>query len=55
MMGNTPSSDMALQLAVTGVLYNLVAIFTYFSFKHIRNLEAELPDHDQMQKLETQQ
>ncbi len=50
MVGTTPGSGMALQLVLTGVLYMAVAIWTYLFVPHIRNLEAELPDHDQMQK-----
>jgi DHA3 family macrolide efflux protein-like MFS transporter len=53
MVGTTPGSGMALQFALTGALYIAVAVFTYLFFPHIRNLEAELPDHDQMQKLES--
>ena len=52
MVGNTPGSGMALQLVLTGVLYIIVAVLTYIFVPHVRNLEAELPDHDQMQKVE---
>ena len=52
MVGNTPGSGMALQLVLTGVLYITVAVLTYLFVPHVRNLEAELPDHDQMQKVE---
>ena len=52
MVGNTPGSGMALQLVLTGVLYIIVAVLTYLFVPHVRNLEAELPDHDQMQKVE---
>lgn len=52
MVGTTSGSGMALQFVVTGVLYMAVAGFTYFFVPHIRNLEAELPDHDQMEKVE---
>jgi hypothetical protein len=41
---------MALQLVLTGILYMAVAVWTYLFVPHVRNLEAELPDHDQMQK-----
>ena len=53
MVGNTPGSGMALQFVLTGIAYIAVAVFTYLFVHHVRNLEAELPDHDQMQKLET--
>jgi MFS family permease len=52
MVGTTAGSGMALQLVLTGVLYVVVAVVTYLFIPHVRNLEAELPDHDQMQKLE---
>jgi hypothetical protein len=52
MVGITPGSGMALQLVLTGILYMIVAIVTYLFVPHVRNLEAELPDHDQMQKLD---
>lgn len=51
MVGNTPGSGMALQLVLTGVLYMAAAVLTYLFVPHVRNLEAELPDHDQMQRV----
>lgn len=54
MVGNTSGSGMALQFVLTGILYVAVAGFTYAFVPHVRNLEAELPDHDQLQKLEPQ-
>lgn len=54
MVGTTSGSGMALQLVLTGIIYIAVAGFTYLFVPHVRNLEAELPDHDQMQKLENQ-
>ena len=54
MVGTTAGSGMALQLVLTGVLYVVVAVVTYLFIPHVRNLEAELPDHDQMRKLEKQ-
>ena len=55
LVGNTSGSGMALQFVLTGIVYIAVAGFTYLFVPHVRNLEAELPDHDQLQKLETQQ
>jgi len=55
MVGTTSGSGMALQFVLTGIVYIAVAGFTYLFVPHVRNLEAELPDHDQLQKLETQQ
>jgi MFS family permease len=52
MVGNTPGSGMALQLVLTGCLYMAVVVWVYFFVPHVRNLEAELPDHDQMQRVE---
>lgn len=53
-VGNTPGSGMAVQFLVTGILYMIVVVLTCLFVPHVRNLEAELPDHDQMQKLESQ-
>jgi MFS family permease len=50
MVGNAPGSGMAFQYVITGLLYMAAAGFTYLFVPHVRNLEAELPDHDQMQK-----
>ena len=55
MVGTTPGSGMALQFVLTGIVYVAAAGFTYLFVPHVRNLESELPDHDQLQKLETQQ
>ena len=53
MVGNTPGSGMALQLVVTGFMYMAVVGWVYLFVPHVRNLEAELPDHDKMQKVES--
>lgn len=53
MVGTTPGSGMALQFVLTGIIYVAVAVLTYLFVPHVRNLEAELPDHDQMEKVET--
>jgi DHA3 family macrolide efflux protein-like MFS transporter len=55
MVGNSPGSGMALQFVLTGIAYIAAVVFTYLFIHHVRNLETELPDHDQMQKLENQQ
>lgn len=52
MVGNTPGSGMALQFVLTGVIYIAAAGLTYAFVPHVRDLEAELPDHDQMEKVE---
>jgi MFS family permease len=54
MVGTTNGSGMGLQFVLTGLLYISVTVVTYLFAPHVRNLEAELPDHDQMQKLESQ-
>lgn len=54
LVGTTSGSGMALQFVLTGILYMAVAVFVYFFVPHVRNLEAELPDHDQMQRVENQ-
>lgn len=55
MVGTTPGSGMALQYIFTGIVYVAVTALTFIFAPHIRNLEAELPDHDQMQKMEKTQ
>ena len=52
MVGNESGSGMALQFVITGIAYMLVALVVYLFFPHVRNLEDELPDHDQLQKME---
>ena len=52
MVGNESGSGMALQFVLTGMLYMLVAVSVYLFVPHLRNLEDELPDHDQLQKAE---
>lgn len=50
LVGNEPGSGMALQFVMTGMAYMLAALITYLFFPHVRNLEDELPDHDQAAK-----
>ena len=50
LVGNESGSGMALQFVVTGVGYMLVVLIVYLFFPHVRNLEDELPDHDQLKK-----
>ncbi|HMD81083.1 MAG TPA: hypothetical protein VKE92_07230, partial [Anaerolineales bacterium] len=52
MVGNESGSGMALQFVITGIAYVLVALIVYLFFPHVRNLEDELPDHDQLQKVD---
>jgi MFS transporter, DHA3 family, macrolide efflux protein len=54
MVGTTSGSGMALQFVLTGIVYIAAAVFVYLFVPHVRNLEAELPDHDQMEKVEQQ-
>jgi MFS transporter, DHA3 family, macrolide efflux protein len=54
LVGRTAGSGMALQFVLTGIVYIAAAVFVYLFVPHVRNLEAELPDHDQMQKVEQQ-
>ena len=52
MVGNESGSGMALQFVITGIAYMLVALIVFLFFPHVRNLEDELPDHDQLQKVD---
>ena len=47
LVGTGAGSGMALQFVLTGIAYMLAALITYLFFPHVRNLEDELPDHDQ--------
>ena len=51
-VGTQSGSGMALQFVITGVAYMLVVLVVFLFFPHVRNLEDELPDHDQMPKVE---
>jgi len=51
-VGNGPGSGMALLLIFCGLGSAMVGLSGYF-FPFIRNAEATLPDHDQLQKVET--
>jgi MFS family permease len=53
LVGTGPGSGMAVQFVVTGVVYIAVVAFVFFFVPVVRNLEDLLPDHDQMEKLET--
>ncbi len=51
LVGTSPGSGMALQLVLTGLAYIATVIIVYFFFPIVRNLEDQLPDHDQIEKL----
>jgi len=51
MVGTSPGSGMALQLVLTGFAYIATVLIVYLFFPVVRNLEDDLPDHDQMEKL----
>ncbi len=51
-VGNSPGSGMALQFIFAGIAYIVITLFVYLFIPVVRNLEDQLPDHDQMQKLE---
>jgi len=53
LVGNSPGSGMAVQFVVTGVAYMVVVAIVFLFVPVVRDLEDRLPDHDQMQKLET--
>jgi len=48
LVGTDPGSGMALQIFLAGILYMLVAVVVFLFFPVVRNLEDNLPDHDQM-------
>jgi DHA3 family macrolide efflux protein-like MFS transporter len=51
LVGTEPGSDMALQFVLAGVVYMLITLVVFLFFPVVRNLEDNLPDHDQMQKV----
>jgi hypothetical protein len=53
LVGTEPGSGMAVQFVVTGVVYMAVVAFVFFFVPVVRNLEDLLPDHDQMERIET--
>lgn len=48
LVGNTAGSGKALQFVITGVLYVLTVLFVALFVPTIRNIEDQLPDHDEM-------
>jgi MFS family permease len=51
LVGTSPGSGMSLQFIISGLLYLLVASAALY-IPFVRNVETNLPDHDQMQKVE---
>ena len=49
LVGTSPGSGMALQFVLAGVLYILIVLAAVFFVPSIRNLEDQLPDHDEME------
>jgi DHA3 family macrolide efflux protein-like MFS transporter len=52
LVGTSPGSGMALQFVFSGIAYMLIVFLTYQFVPVVRNLEDQLPDHDQMMKIE---
>jgi MFS transporter, DHA3 family, macrolide efflux protein len=52
LVGTEPGSGMAIQFFLAGIAYMLIVLAGYLFFPNLRNLEDNLPDHDQMQKAE---
>jgi MFS family permease len=50
-VGNDPGSGMALQFVLSGVAYISIIVIAWF-IPRVRNVETDLPDHDQMKKAE---
>ncbi|NTV38009.1 MAG: MFS transporter, partial [Anaerolineales bacterium] len=50
MAGTTPGSGMAVMMVVFGFL-TILSLLSGFVFPQIRNMEAILPDHDQLEKV----
>jgi len=52
LVGTTPGSGMALQFVLAGLAYMLIVLIVYLFFPVVRNLEDNLPDHEQAHKQE---
>jgi DHA3 family macrolide efflux protein-like MFS transporter len=52
LVGEGPGSGMAVQFFLAGIVYMVIVLLVYLFFPVVRNLEDNLPDHDQMQKVE---
>jgi DHA3 family macrolide efflux protein-like MFS transporter len=51
MAGAGPGSGMAVMMAIAGVL-TILTLMSGYVFPVIRNMERDLPDHDQLQKVD---
>jgi MFS transporter, DHA3 family, macrolide efflux protein len=51
LVGTGPGSGMALQFFLAGIAYMLIVLVAYLFFPVVRNLEDNLPDHDQILKV----
>jgi hypothetical protein len=49
LVGSGPGAGMALQFVFSGLGYMLVVLVVFLFFPVVRNLEDNLPDHDQVQ------
>jgi hypothetical protein len=55
LVGTGPGSGMALQFVLTGLAYMAVVLVVFLFVPHVRDLEKQLPDHDQLETLHTAQ
>jgi DHA3 family macrolide efflux protein-like MFS transporter len=51
-VGNEPGSGMALQYIISGISYISICVIAW-SIPRVRNVETDLPDHDQMKEAKT--
>ncbi len=52
LVGTGPGSGMAVQFVLAGIVYMLIVLLVFLFFPVVRNLEDDLPDHDQMKRVE---
>jgi MFS family permease len=52
LVGTSPGSGMALQFVIAGTIYVLIVLAVALFFPTIRNLEDQLPDHDEMARVD---
>jgi len=55
LVGTSPGSGMALQFVLSGALYVLIVLSVVAFFPSIRNLEDQLPDHSEMETVESEE
>jgi hypothetical protein len=51
LVGTSPGSGMAVQFVLTGLAYMITVLVVFLFFPVVGNLEQDIPDHDQLERL----